>query len=163
MDASDADTMTCRELSEAITDYLEGAPPFGRRVRVCMHLVACASCRAYRKQVEQTAMLLRNLPGGDLVDDAGLALARGAFVDRNGSMVVPLHPPQQSLWNRLQLRLSFGSGLAVGIILVAVNHAACLWRGTFDHACALQSGATVVIPVAVTMLASVWSEVRLKS
>jgi predicted anti-sigma-YlaC factor YlaD len=46
--------MTCKELVELVTDYLEGALPESDRVRFDEHLVGCPFCRTYLDQMRQT-------------------------------------------------------------------------------------------------------------
>jgi predicted anti-sigma-YlaC factor YlaD len=58
--------MTCRELVELVTDYLEGRMPFTEQLRFQFHLGMCRHCRAYLKQmkglVEKLGALPRPLP-----------------------------------------------------------------------------------------------------
>src|SRR2546428_12916595 len=42
-----AGKLTCKEVTEAITDYLEGRLSFGKWVRFQMHLGLCFGCRRY--------------------------------------------------------------------------------------------------------------------
>ncbi len=46
--------MTCKELVDLITDYLEGALPEDKRARFENHLGLCAGCRNYLEQMRQT-------------------------------------------------------------------------------------------------------------
>ena len=46
--------LTCQELVELVTDYLEGALPPAERERFDAHLVLCAGCRTYLEQMRQT-------------------------------------------------------------------------------------------------------------
>lgn len=46
--------LTCQELVELVTDYLEDALPPDERARVEEHLDVCAGCRAYMAQMEAT-------------------------------------------------------------------------------------------------------------
>ena len=62
MTASD---LTCRELVELITDYLEGALPAAERDRFDAHLAGCHGCRAALRQVRQTIRIT-----GRLTEDA---------------------------------------------------------------------------------------------
>lgn len=54
--------MSCRQLSELITDYLEGKLGFGERLRFQLHLGICRHCRAYLSQLEKTSAALGALP-----------------------------------------------------------------------------------------------------
>ncbi|MBK8481083.1 MAG: zf-HC2 domain-containing protein [Proteobacteria bacterium] len=51
--------LTCKELTEVITDYLEGRMSFGQRLRFRMHLALCRSCRRYLRQMRLTIQALR--------------------------------------------------------------------------------------------------------
>ena len=46
--------MTCRELTELVTDYVEGKMPLLARVRFQVHLGTCKNCRAYLAQMKAT-------------------------------------------------------------------------------------------------------------
>ena len=46
--------LTCQELTELITDYLEGRLPLARRLSFQMHLGMCRNCRAYVEQMRAT-------------------------------------------------------------------------------------------------------------
>jgi anti-sigma factor RsiW len=43
--------MTCREVVELMTDYLEGALSTADRARFEQHLASCAGCTAYLEQL----------------------------------------------------------------------------------------------------------------
>jgi hypothetical protein len=44
----------CREIVEAITDYLEAGLPLPERTLFEQHLVICAGCKTYLEQMRQT-------------------------------------------------------------------------------------------------------------
>lgn len=52
---------TCRELTELITDHLEGRLSLRQRLRFQLHLGACRNCRAYLRQMRATLRLLGHL------------------------------------------------------------------------------------------------------
>jgi len=56
--------LTCRELVELVTDYLEGALTPRERARFERHIAVCPHCTAYLGQLRET---LREL--GDLTED----------------------------------------------------------------------------------------------
>src|SRR5262249_16794511 len=61
--------MTCHELVELVTAYLEGALPPAERERFEAHRHGCPGCRAHISQVRLTVSSLRQLqpsPGEDL-------------------------------------------------------------------------------------------------
>jgi len=62
--------MTCKELVELVTDYLEGALPDTDRVRFDEHLVGCPFCRTYLDQMRKTIRTLGQLPEEALAPDA---------------------------------------------------------------------------------------------
>ena len=49
--------LTCRELVELVTDYLENALPTAERERFEAHLAECEACDAYVEQVRATIRL----------------------------------------------------------------------------------------------------------
>mgnify|MGYP001159347094 CR=1 FL=1 len=55
--------LTCREVTEVVTDYLEGRQSLMQRLRFQMHLGMCRHCRAYLKQMKSTIDTLGTLPG----------------------------------------------------------------------------------------------------
>ena len=54
--------ITCQELTEVLTDYLEGALPSEERARLEAHLAICEGCVTYLTQMRQTIATLRKLP-----------------------------------------------------------------------------------------------------
>ncbi len=54
--------LTCQELTELITDYVEGRMSFTDRLRFQLHLGMCSHCRRYLKQVQLTVRCLGKLP-----------------------------------------------------------------------------------------------------
>ena len=57
--------LTCKELVELVTDYLEGRLPVAERARFEAHLTTCHGCRNYLEQMRQTLRLL-----GELSEDS---------------------------------------------------------------------------------------------
>ena len=53
--------LTCQELVELVTDYLEGSLSAPQRVRFEEHLAMCTGCRNYLAQMRQTISLLGKL------------------------------------------------------------------------------------------------------
>jgi anti-sigma factor RsiW len=47
-------TLTCRQLTEVLTDYLEGVMPPEDRARLEAHLELCEGCANYVTQMRQT-------------------------------------------------------------------------------------------------------------
>lgn len=50
--------LTCQQITEVVTDYLEGKMGLMDRVRFQMHLGMCKHCRAYLDQMKQTVMMV---------------------------------------------------------------------------------------------------------
>ena len=53
--------LSCRELVELASDYLDGALPEGTRARLAQHLEDCRGCERYLEQLRQTVRLTRLL------------------------------------------------------------------------------------------------------
>lgn len=62
--------MTCKELVELVTDYLEGALSERDRVRFDDHLEGCPFCLTYLDQMRQTIGTLGRLPEESIAPDA---------------------------------------------------------------------------------------------
>ena len=58
--------LTCQELVELITDYLEGALDAGQHAAVARHLSECDGCLRYASQLQQTVRLLASTPSQTL-------------------------------------------------------------------------------------------------
>lgn len=56
--------LTCREITERVTDYLDRRLPAGQRIAFKLHLGRCDRCRAYLAQMRTTVRVLRELPEG---------------------------------------------------------------------------------------------------
>ncbi len=53
---------SCRDVSEMVTDYLEGAMRLRARAGVRVHLWQCDACRTYFDQMRKTIQLLAESP-----------------------------------------------------------------------------------------------------
>ncbi|MBI2833724.1 MAG: zf-HC2 domain-containing protein [Acidobacteria bacterium] len=53
--------MTCQELTELVTDYLENRMSFMDRLRFRVHIGMCRHCRAYLDQMRKTIRTLGEL------------------------------------------------------------------------------------------------------
>lgn len=72
--------LTCRELVEIVTEYLEGTLPPGERERFDAHLLDCPGCTTYLEQMRETIRLTGRLREDGLapsVRDDLLAAFRG--------------------------------------------------------------------------------------
>ncbi len=54
--------LTCQQITELVTDYVEGRMSFGDRMRFQMHVGMCKHCRAYLRQMKATVAVLGKLP-----------------------------------------------------------------------------------------------------
>jgi anti-sigma factor RsiW len=61
--------LSCRELVELVTDYLEGALSPADRVRFEAHIAACANCTEYVEQMRITLSVMGDLDPGALKPD----------------------------------------------------------------------------------------------
>lgn len=66
--------LTCRELTDLVTDYLEGRLTLLERLRFQMHVGMCRHCRAYLRQVKQTIRTLGQLPSDPIPPNMQQAL-----------------------------------------------------------------------------------------
>lgn len=58
--------MTCKELVELVTEYLEGTLPEEARQQMESHLAGCEGCTHYLEQMRQTIFLTGQLREEDL-------------------------------------------------------------------------------------------------
>jgi anti-sigma factor RsiW len=66
----DVEQLSCRELVELVTDYLEGALSAEERARFDVHIGICDGCQVYLEQMRQTIEQLGHLPEEALPADA---------------------------------------------------------------------------------------------
>lgn len=74
MAIADEQELTCKELVELVTDYIEESLPAGERRRFDAHLSTCPFCRIYLDQMRQTIQTLGRLPEETVSSDAVDAL-----------------------------------------------------------------------------------------
>ena len=72
--------LSCQELVELVTDYLEGALPAEQRARFEAHLEPCRGCTEYVEQMRATIELVGRLTPEDVSSEAEAALL-GVFRD----------------------------------------------------------------------------------
>jgi anti-sigma factor RsiW len=68
------DELSCQELVELVTDYLEGAMPDELARRFERHIDSCNGCRIYVEQMRATIDLTGRLTPEQLSDEAEVAL-----------------------------------------------------------------------------------------
>ena len=66
--------LTCQELVELVTDYLEGTLSRRNREAFETHIAGCTNCRVYLEQFRQTIALSGTLTEGDVSPEAADAL-----------------------------------------------------------------------------------------
>ncbi|MEP6812912.1 MAG: zf-HC2 domain-containing protein [Actinomycetota bacterium] len=66
--------LTCRELVELVTEYLEGTLSRRDRTRFDAHLGACTNCTHYVEQFRETVRLTGTLQEDDVSPEAAAAL-----------------------------------------------------------------------------------------
>ena len=64
------DALSCQELIELVTGYVEGTLSPADRTRFESHLGVCADCQHYLDQMRQTILLVGALAEQDIPDDA---------------------------------------------------------------------------------------------
>jgi anti-sigma factor RsiW len=62
MTTPDLGGLTCKEIVELVTDYIEGVLPIEMRSRFDQHLSVCHPCAIYLDQMRQTIATLGRLP-----------------------------------------------------------------------------------------------------
>jgi len=79
-----SDELTCKELVELVTDYLEGALSRRDRRRFEEHLVVCDGCTSYLDSIRLTIRITGRLTEEDLMPEMERELA-AAFRDWTSS------------------------------------------------------------------------------
>ena len=54
--------LTCRDVTNRASKYLDDRLPILTKVRVSLHLASCAHCRTYLKQIDLVSSALRSFP-----------------------------------------------------------------------------------------------------
>ena len=73
--------LTCRDVVELVTDYLDGTLDVATNARVAAHLELCNGCGVFVEQVRQSIAALQALPPPKLDEEVcrGLVEAFGAW------------------------------------------------------------------------------------
>ncbi|MBI4613732.1 MAG: zf-HC2 domain-containing protein [Planctomycetes bacterium] len=121
--------LTCQELTELVTDWLEGRLPFRTRVSVQIHLGMCWRCRAYLRQIKMTIRTLGKLPDEPMPQDIREELlARFRNMHPSGSKnrrsVVPSSPT-----SRLEGKRGGRLGWGMAALMVAAAAVLALVTG----------------------------------
>ena len=75
-------SITCQEVVELVTDYLEGTLDAAQTAEIEAHLGLCAGCARYLEQIRATIRVLGRVPVETLSDEARDDLLR-AFAARS--------------------------------------------------------------------------------
>ena len=59
-------TLSCKELTEVLTDYLEGVMPLEDRARFDAHLAICEGCVTYVEHMRQVIATVHELRADDV-------------------------------------------------------------------------------------------------
>ena len=70
----DAETLSCQELVELITDYLEDALDVSSRFAFERHIAGCPDCTRYLRQLETIVLATGRITLDDLAPEAEEAL-----------------------------------------------------------------------------------------
>jgi anti-sigma factor RsiW len=62
--------LTCKQLVELVTDYLENQLPAETRERFEAHIASCSGCWAYLEQMQTTIQLMGSLSEEKIAEDA---------------------------------------------------------------------------------------------
>ena len=68
--------LTCKELVELVTEYLEGKLSTSHQERFTEHLASCDGCRAYLQQMRVTIAMLGGLAQQSISEEAKERLLR---------------------------------------------------------------------------------------
>ncbi len=60
--------LSCKQITDLVTDYLEGRMGFADRMRFQMHVGMCKHCRAYLRQMKATVAAVGRLPDEPMPD-----------------------------------------------------------------------------------------------
>ncbi len=71
-----AEPLSCQELVELVTEYLEGTMPPEKRLAFEQHIAICPPCRGYLAQIRETVRL-----AGRLTEENIPPAARDAFLE----------------------------------------------------------------------------------
>ena len=63
--------LNCREVSERVSDFLDGTLPFSVRLQMRLHLLMCRFCREYVRQMALVVGALRRLQRNEPAAEPG--------------------------------------------------------------------------------------------
>jgi predicted anti-sigma-YlaC factor YlaD len=68
--------LACREITELVTDFVEGRLSWWDRVRFQLHVGMCRHCREYLRQMRATQQLIGTVPPQPVPPDVEAELLR---------------------------------------------------------------------------------------
>lgn len=68
--------LVCREVTELVTDFVEGRMSWWDRLRFQLHIGMCRHCREYLRQMKTTQRLLGSVPPSPPSPDVEAELLR---------------------------------------------------------------------------------------
>ncbi len=68
--------LSCKQITELVTEYLEGHMGLADRMRFQMHLGMCKHCRAYLRQMKTTIAALGHVPDESMPEDVRAELRK---------------------------------------------------------------------------------------
>jgi len=92
--------LSCRELTEIVTDYAEGRMSFWRRLEVQLHLGMCQACRAYLRQMRLAAQTVGQLPPEPMPPDVKAELLTRFAALSAADAAPPTSAPPETQTNR---------------------------------------------------------------
>jgi predicted anti-sigma-YlaC factor YlaD len=75
--------LSCKEITELVTDYVEGRMSLADRMRFQMHLGICKHCRAYLRQMKAMVAVLGKVPDHAVMPEAVRDELRTRFANWN--------------------------------------------------------------------------------
>jgi predicted anti-sigma-YlaC factor YlaD len=74
LEAFEPGELTCQQLAELVSDYIEGvvAPPLHEQIMA--HLAGCSDCSSYVEQVRTTIVVTGEIASGEIAPPARAAL-----------------------------------------------------------------------------------------
>jgi predicted anti-sigma-YlaC factor YlaD len=84
--------LSCKEVVELVSDYLEGALSHAEVARFEAHVLMCDGCGAYLEQMRETVRLVGELPEESVPSSTWNTLL-DAFRDWKGTGQTRSHPP----------------------------------------------------------------------
>ncbi len=150
--------LTCKEITEFVTDYLEGRMPFTRRLKFCLHLGMCDRCRAYLRQMKMTVRTLGKLPDEPIPPDVREELlARFRDMQPARSAVeLPRRRPVAALdsWLRVRGWMLVGFIVLGAALLGLGGEHGPMFGGMWGMCVLMEVGAAALPVVAIGVVAS---------